>query len=516
MTEISLKNKQFFQHLIYAIFATVLFPYLWTFSDNPDTYQYLIIARNFSDGIISINSYWSPLISWLLIVPIKLFGHDLIVFKTLQLVIGWFALFQFQKLVMKFEIREKNLLVWGIIPFILSHAFLNLTPDLLFLTLTLTLINLFLSPNKKVFPIALTGALLYYCKSFGFLFFLALSSMWFLWMEKNTKLFQKIIIWFAVFTLPWICILSVQYKKITWGEAAAFNRSIDVAPLPERGDELPILKGGLFKPLEGSSSAWEDPGAFVSSNQIRLYSSPAKFVHVVWRNFQTIWYYDFSRQPGIIFLLLLIIVFFKRKIFKSKAFYLLVALIFVNYFAYSMILIHPRYVWINSWLMLVVSAFIADKIILNKNLYQVFLLLLILWFVKRPVKELLFTEDKDLPFAWIFKGVKYPDQTLNIMYDDDHKLEKISEEIKNLKPIGAFAAIKSNKFGRNTYTAGLRIAYDSRNVFFGQINSGQFQKTDLLKGMNIRYLLSFNRNDTLSAPVIFRNTDSTVTLYQLY
>ena len=516
MNEISLKNKQLLPYLIYPILAIILFPYLWTYSDNPDTYQYLIIARNFSEGIISINAYWSPLISWLLIVPIKLFGHDLIVFKTLQLTIGWFALFQFQQVVTKFEIREKNMIVWAIIPFILSYAFLNLTPDLLFLALTLMLINLFSSPNKKVIPIALTGALLYYCKSFGFPFFIAISCVWFLWLERNTIFFRKIIIWFAVFTLPWICILSVHYKKITWGEAAAFNRSVDVAPLPERGNELPILKGGLTKPLNGSFSAWEDPGAFVSKEQITLFSSPAKFAQVMSRNFQTIWYYDFSRQPGIVFLLLLMVVFFKKKISKSNAFYLLVIIIFVNYFAYSMILIHPRYVWINSWLMMVVSAYIADKIILYKKGFHVFLILLLLWFVKRPVKELLFTEDKDLPLGWVFKGIKYPVQTLNIMYSEDQELKIFSEEIKNLKPVGPIAAIKSVEFGRNTYAAGLRIAYDSKNIFYGQINPLQSRNPDSLKSLNIRYLLSFNKNDTLAAPVLFRNMESDITLYQLY
>lgn len=516
MKEIRLKNKRLLPLLIYPLLAIFLFPYLWTYSDNPDTYQYLSIARKYAEGFFPVNGYWSPLISWLLIIPLKLFGHDLMVFKILQLTIGWMTLFQWQELLKKFELRKKEWIEWIVIPFIVSYALLNLTPDLFFLLITLFIVNRLFSANKNLIILAFAGAALFYCKSFGFPFFIALCIVWFLLIEKAGIQFWKTLFWFLLFTLPWVLLLSLQYKKVTIGEAASFNRSVDVAPLPERGDELPILNKGIYKPLEGSISAWENPGVFVSNEQITLFSSPVKFAQVVTRNFKTIWYYDFSHQPGIIFLLLLLLALYKRTIPRNKTFYILIALIFINYIGYAMILIHPRYVWINSWLMILLSVVIADKILLNKSNYQLFLILILIWFVKRPLKEILFTADKDIPFGWVFKGIKYPDQTMRVIYKQDLALEKISGEIKRMKPIGSFVAIKSVEFGRSTYVSALRIAYDSKNNFHGQINTVDSKTTETLKSMNIRYVLSFNKNDTLIAPVLYANPESSITLYQLY
>src|SRR5205085_1059147 len=75
--------------VVFALLSAVVFPYVRFYADNPDTFQYISISSKYLSGDWSyaINGYWSPLISWLLIIP-SLFFEDILAFKLLQLFIG--------------------------------------------------------------------------------------------------------------------------------------------------------------------------------------------------------------------------------------------------------------------------------------------------------------------------------------------------------------------------------------------------------------------------------------------
>ncbi|MBK5285201.1 MAG: hypothetical protein JJE25_07335, partial [Bacteroidia bacterium] len=58
--------------IIYTIAAIILFPaFHYTF--QTDTLQYLVIAQKYANGFFAdaVNSYWSPLFSWLIAVLLK-------------------------------------------------------------------------------------------------------------------------------------------------------------------------------------------------------------------------------------------------------------------------------------------------------------------------------------------------------------------------------------------------------------------------------------------------------------
>ena len=74
--------------LIYTIGAAILFPHMKWHVGNPDSFQYLHLAERYADGTFRnvINGYWSPLIIWLMIIPIKIFSSGIIAFKVTGLV----------------------------------------------------------------------------------------------------------------------------------------------------------------------------------------------------------------------------------------------------------------------------------------------------------------------------------------------------------------------------------------------------------------------------------------------
>jgi hypothetical protein len=88
----------------------------------------------------------------------------------------------------------------------------------------------------------------------------------------------KVLLIFFLGCIPWITAISIKYKKITLSEAAAFNMSKDVAPLPGRSGELPVLGVGLLEPTENSLSGWETPGAFVSEEKINLFHATGDYL----------------------------------------------------------------------------------------------------------------------------------------------------------------------------------------------------------------------------------------------
>ena len=275
------------------------------------------------------------MISWLLAIPLLFFDDQLLAFKLLQILIGLFTLWQWVNLLDKTTLNNttKNILVFTAIPFLLDYSLLNGTPDLLFMGILFKFINLLLSGsifiNKSLaIKTGITGGLLYLTKAFGFPFFIAFTSIIiFLELKKNDRNkieLKNVVRLFGIFFLIssiWIVTLSFHYNRLTISEAARFNMSRAAAPLPGRSASLPVLNKGLYAPLQRSYSAWENPGEYVSNEKITLFNSTSDYLKIVKRNLLSIYYFDFSHQTGIIFLILLllfIIVNGFRELFKEK------------------------------------------------------------------------------------------------------------------------------------------------------------------------------------------------------
>ena len=132
----SLKNEVVFLAAsgIYLAAILFLFPYLQFYVDNPDSISYITIASKYfhHDYPNAINGYWSPLISWILALIFNIPKDPVFLFKMLQLLIGWFAIFNIGKLVQGLihSMLIQTVIIFSAIPLVLNYALLNLTAEI--------------------------------------------------------------------------------------------------------------------------------------------------------------------------------------------------------------------------------------------------------------------------------------------------------------------------------------------------------------------------------------------------
>ncbi len=492
-----IKNKEtgiFF--LLYGIGIAAILPYALWYVNNPDSYQYISIARKLSKGNFSaaLNGYWSPMLSWLIAFPLSLGIDGIISIKWIQVLIGLFTIDSWIRLSSLLELEgwTKRLVRLAAIPFVLNYAILNPTPDLLFMTLVLYCLFIFIR-NEWMFRwresvfLAILGSLLYFAKAFGFPLFVLLLFISAAFSLKandapaNRRRLLFIGLIFICISSLWIIPLSVKYGKITISEAVNFNMSKEVAPLPEKIMHLPILNGPLLRPLDTESiSAWESPGDVVKLSPLAPFSSKENFnyyLRIIKRNLLTIWYFDFRNQAGIIFLVILIFFLTIRGgsvLLKNRSTLFLFSALIAFYAGYSLILVHTRYIWICTWIMLLISALMLQLLSGNTKwkiiFYQSLLLLLLLLAVKRPVKEILFTQDSDMQMLWYGKGITHPFETMKITYRPDEQLRQAAISLTHIPDIiGGIASLKTVEGERHEYSSSLFIADALQKQYFGPL-----------------------------------------------
>lgn len=535
-----MKNPFLSACIFYLFASAIIFPYVRWYADNPDTFQYLAIASKYCSGDWShaVNGYWSPMISWLLTIPLLFFNDQLLAFKILQVLIGVFTLWQWNRLLNKTSIRKsrKNILVFVFIPFIIDYSLLNATPDLLFMGLLFMLINFFLTgdiSSNRVLAIktGLAGGILYLTKAFGFPFFIAITII-IIFFELRGKE-RKRIVWknvallygiFFLISFVWIVSLSLHYNRFTISEAVRFNMSREAAPLPGRSASLPVLNKGLFAPLTNSLSAWESPGEYVNNVKITPFNSTSDYLKIIKRNLLSIYYFDFRHQAGIIFLLLLFLFIIRRginELMKERWILILMLFILLLYGGYALILVHTRYTWINNLLMVIMSAYFIQSIFNKKSLRfisAISFIFILLLSVKRPVKEILFTSDSDYPVGWIVGSLTHPFETMWIFYRSDVRLQRVINEVQTNNFLsGNVASLKIKGMDRDPYTNALRIAQAGNCRYYGQLNDEinlQLQK-DELKKMNINYIITWKNTEWGNEAPVYYNVEAEVKIYSL-
>src|SRR5205085_1674717 len=116
--------------------------------------------------------------------------------------------------------------------------------------------------------------LLYFSKSFGYVFFLVHFTILFLRSYFTTreyafkkhlrKNFLQALIAFFLISSVWVYLITAKYGHLTISENVKLNLSREVVAGPEHENNLPILSGGLYKPSNSSAvNAWENPGSAV-------------------------------------------------------------------------------------------------------------------------------------------------------------------------------------------------------------------------------------------------------------
>ena len=507
---------------LYAFLAAVLFPYLCWYVNNPDTFQYLMITRHYLEGDFreAINGYWSPLLSWLMLPFTGQDFGDIPALKTLQLVIGAGVLWTWTSVLRRSVMPEPyaEALSYAALPFVLAYAFLSPTADLLFLWLTLALFRFLakgsaLTDEQNAKRFALLGALAYYAKAFGLpLFLFLLVSEW--WQVRKLAVGRRLLLRalgiFLLLIAPWVTAISLKYGHFTISEAAAFNRSPGVAPMPGQVMQLPVLSNELTKPSGPHAiCAWEEPMQLFWTGRV---SEPTcvvpGFLQVLERNLLTIWYFDFQRTTGWgLLLLLALFLIFRNKLQLrqeplSQRSRLLAGLFLLAFYGgYSLILVHTRYIWISTWMMLFLAAFFAAAIEQGGRpwfyLARVLFLITLLVAIKRPVKELLFGNDRDVPAIWIWKAVRQPLQTMDVLYQQDRQLQEATYYLRSLKLLdGPIASRYSESPDRHRYSSSLFVAYHNKTPYRGQINDRQAGALEVIRESGAKYFLLWHEPDT--------------------
>ena len=535
--------------VVYAIAIAVLFPSLRYYVDNPDTVSYISIAHKYASGDFSnaVNGYWSPLITWMLGLLLIFLKDEITTFKIMQLWIGWFALFSMVSLIQS-VIRSKTfqwILSLACIPFIMSFGLLNLTPDLLFLAVVL--FYLVVVSEKEFFNYrhfgliaGVLGLLMYFSKAFGFCFFLfhftilifrnLTQTREYAFKQHLRSNYLQAVVWFGCISSIWIYLLSAKYGYFTISENASYNLSWETAAGPGEENILPVLSGGLYKPINPTAiNAWEDPGFAIKVFPLSPFSSAAdfnKYVDVLKRNLLTIYYFDFHRQAGFIFFLIVIVFLFssmRRKLYSDDYLFSLFLSVLLIYIGYSLILVHTRYIWTCSLLMLVLSAYMLQELSTRSKLQSSFawgvLIIFLLLAVKRPLKELLFSEDKDISTALLVRSLLHPVQTITASFKPDRKLYEARMQIAGVTGSGTrIASIRSGNTIRDGYTQGSLLALESGSAYYGQVTDTTALR-ETLSQFGIDYVVSFtpesNLTDSLSWKEVYAEPTIPITVYSL-
>ncbi len=469
---------------IYLLACMAVMPYVKWYVDNPDSLQYVNIAHHILEGrfATSINGFWGPLISWLLVPFILFFDDGIVAFKFLQMAVGIFVIMRWLRFLMFVDVNEKwkRFLGFAIVPFMVSYSLLNLTPDLLFMGLLFSLmIELikWLEKQSEGSRIGKSGALMFLTKSFGLPLFIFLFCF-VVWMkdERIPKLtLKKILLPFVTVAGVWIILLSVKYGKLTVSESAKFNFTYEVAPTVGKQVQLPVLGNGLLKPAnEFAISAWEEPASQITLTPIDPVKDFAYYLSIINRNLQSIYFHDFRNQVGWLFILFFVIYLFRRNRTERIPLWIKISLLMICtlYFGYSLILVHERYIWICSVLFIPMILFFIEKsfpVARYKSAAEIFVILILLFALKRPSKEVLMCGDRDVNSLQLYHAYFSPKTTMSIFYRPDIELHAAIETMRRLIPPGsAFASIKRSDNERDGYAQSLVIAYELRGKYLGQ------------------------------------------------
>jgi len=395
----NLDNALFQSVLFYIILAILLLPF-YQYQINPDGISYISIAQKYihQDYNNAINGYWSPLLSWLLIPFLILGFKPLLTVKLLSLTIGVTTIIQSNLLIKTLNIKGslRFVVLYLIAIIIIYFALIVITPDLLFVCLGLGFINSILNPSYVNYKYAglisgLLGSGLYLAKSFGFPFFLAsfiIVNLIFYFRSENEQIkaiiFKKFILGIIVFTLIstcWISIISIKYGYLTIGTSGSYNHAISG---PESIGNPMSYKGLIAPPNNNAISAWEDISyvKIQSWNIFDSYSSLNYYLKKIIKNILDIYKIlnSFSLLSIIILNLTFVYLIKKGKRFVFDNIFILMVIIAILNFGYSLLFVLDRYIWLNNIIILIVGAKLLELLFRLFSLKRIPKILIVCFF----------------------------------------------------------------------------------------------------------------------------------------
>lgn len=258
---------------IYAAAAAAAWP-LYRFQVNVDGISYISIARKYlnREWLDAVNGYWSPLFSWLLVVPLALKVPTLLAAKLVNLSLGAAALALVNAALMrlKVEARHRALLLLAAAVMVLQFAMTIITPDLLSATLVLKCLVILLGRRywrgRGAVLLGLAIGASYLAKSYNLPFMVGIVTLVHMMMLRFRRRRSVVVRqWFiamavaAAVSALWVMPISRKYGKLTIGTSGGQNQRLFGPTNPQWP---PFTEGLIPPPNRTAISAWEDPGYF--------------------------------------------------------------------------------------------------------------------------------------------------------------------------------------------------------------------------------------------------------------
>jgi hypothetical protein len=253
--------------LAYAIAYALLIGDFYHGYSN-DTVAYIEIAQKYASGHIdlAINSYWSPLLSWLLVPFIGLKIDPILGIHMVKAIAGLLSLLVFEKIVRRLGISHllQRLALVLFTAYALLFALYFPGADNLAVLFCLVYVQRVLNGQllAKKWSTALLAATLFFTKTYCFYFFIVHIGIYTLmqWRHCQQKLvllqqYALIIFVACLLVFAWAAVLHGKYGQWMLSSAGAYNAAIANNGVPNHY----FLHQGLVAPPDSmSSAAWVD------------------------------------------------------------------------------------------------------------------------------------------------------------------------------------------------------------------------------------------------------------------
>jgi hypothetical protein len=257
--------------LVMILGAGIILLPSYRYQINPDGISYISIAEKYSNGDFrhAINSYWGPLLSWLIIPTFWLGIDPILTIKILQIFVVGIIISTTYTLIKRYAsifFATLGSFAAGVISLDIALSG-PLTPDLIVAALTLLLVAVLTSQSGKnsmkyQLIVGAIGTALYFSKSVGFFLFIGI---WFLWLLSE-KLYEKqplkvafrrnllSLLFFFALIMPFIVLISIKSHSLTIGTSGSYNFAL-IGP---QSEGHPMLNRLIPPPNKTAISPWED------------------------------------------------------------------------------------------------------------------------------------------------------------------------------------------------------------------------------------------------------------------
>ena len=372
--------------LIYLVAGILLLKY-YRYQINPDGISYISIAQKYLNGDFSnaVNGWWGPMLSWLL-TPFLLLGVEpLLAAKILNLIIGSLAILTVWMFSNQFtlSVGTKRVILFSLIPIVLSFSMSDITPDLLLMCLLLVYLRIIFQPDyaatiKKGALCGLWGSFAYFAKSYAFPFFIShffiMNAL--VYYRSQTKQARKRVVRnfltgtvaFALISGLWIGLISNKYEELTFGTTGKASYRVKAAPdAPGSG----VLWLGFLEPSNPTAiSAWEDPSYLeippyehmdswsFFKNQLKVTSRIIGKMANIFMDFSPL-----SIAIGIAYILFWLRGFNITKMPAEVLYPTVTIVLFAS--GYSLVTVNARYLWLICIMLMLMGGYVLAKLFQN-------------------------------------------------------------------------------------------------------------------------------------------------------